>query len=218
MERRRRTAGEGPVTGSSGVRTLAAISLIVLSALVAVHAMTRGFRVLTSEAARRLAVIEQPLPLPDALQADGRELLQGIRDDGRVVLVDFIYTRCESLCTALGNDYQQLQREILRRGLGNRVRLLSLSFDPERDDLQTLEHHQSRLRAVPSVWRASTVPDRVALSRLLEAFGILVIPAGNGDFVHNAAIHVVDPQGRLRGIHDLGRWRTALSHALAIAP
>lgn len=195
-------------------RSLAALAAIAFAALAATWTATLGFRVLTSEAARRLDVARQPLTLPSARLADGRELAAAIRDDGRVVLVDFIYTQCESLCTALGTDYQQLQREIQRRGLGDRVRLLSLSFDPDRDDAATLARHQARLRADPALWQASTIPDPAQRARLLAAFGIVVVPDGRGDFVHNAAIHVVDSQGRLRGIHDLGRWRSALADAL----
>lgn len=195
-------------------RTLAALAVIAVAALVAFWTATSGFRVLTSESARRLSVSRQPLVLPSARLADGRELTAAIRDDGRVVLVDFIYTQCESLCTALGTDYQQLQREIQRRGLGDRVRLLSLSFDPDRDDAATLARHQARLRADPALWQASTVPDAAQRARLLAAFGIVVVPDGRGDFVHNAAIHVVDAQGRLRGIHDPGRWSLALADAL----
>ncbi|WP_374473446.1 SCO family protein [Arenimonas sp.] len=188
--------------------------MIVAAAFAALWSATEGFRVLTSESARRLEVARDPLPLPGARLADGRELRAALRDDGRVVLVDFIYTQCESLCTALGTDYQQLQREILRRGLGGRVRLLSLSFDPGRDSPQVLARHQARLGADPTLWQASTVPDPAQRARLLAAFGIVVVPDGRGDFVHNAAIHVVDAQGRLRGIHDLGRWQSALADAL----
>ena len=43
-----------------------------------------------------------------------------------------------------------------------------------------------------------TVPDAAERAGLLAAFGIVVVPDGRGDFVHNAAIHVVEPDGRLR--------------------
>jgi protein SCO1 len=39
---------------------------------------------------------------------------------------------------------------------------------------------------------------------LLKAFGVTVIPDGAGGFVHNAALHVVDRQGRLIAIFDIG--------------
>lgn len=197
-------------------RTLAAVAVIVACAAAALWTATDGLSALTSETARRLAVAREPLPLPRAHLADGRELGAAIRADGRVVLVDFIYTQCESLCTALGTDYQQLQRELRRQGLGDRVRLLSLSFDPERDDPPTLARHQQRLRADPALWQADTIPDPRERTALLSAFGIVVVQDGRGDFVHNAAIHVVDSQGRLRRIHGLGGWRQALADALAL--
>jgi protein SCO1/2 len=36
----------------------------------------------------------------------------------------------------------------------------------------------------------------------MRAFGVTVIPDGLGGFVHNAAIAVVDPEGRLVAIMD----------------
>src|SRR3546814_5661291 len=48
------------------------------------------------------------------------------------------------------------------------------------------------------------------LGPLLRAFGVIVIPAGQGDFVHNAAIHIVTPAGRLVRIRDPGALATVL--------
>ncbi|MGZ3282693.1 MAG: SCO family protein, partial [Xanthobacteraceae bacterium] len=51
---------------------------------------------------------------------------------GRIVLVEFIYTRCPTLCIALGTSFERMQ-DALRRSGRNDVRLLSISFDPEHD-------------------------------------------------------------------------------------
>ncbi len=201
------------MNAAGGLKTPAALALILGAALAALALVTDGFRVVTSESARRLAVARDPLPLPVAHLADGSELGTDIRADGRVVLLDFIYTHCESLCTALGTNYQQLQREIRQRRLGREVRLLSLSFDPERDDPATLAHYARSLGADPALWQVDTIPDPAERAALLAAVGIVVVPDGHGDFVHNAAIHVVDGDGRLRRIHDLGAWRAALADA-----
>lgn len=207
---------------SEGGRTLLATSIIVLAGIAAFGWATRGFRVLTSEAARRVAVIEQPVVIPDAgLRASlaGMESLRGaLADDGRVVLVDFVYTRCRTLCTALGNEYQQLQRAIRAEGVQDRVRLLSISFDPAHDSATVLQRHASGLRADPAIWRFATIPDPAELATQLDAFGIVAIPDGMGGYAHNAAIHVVTPDGRLQRIRDLGQWRQALRDALAVAP
>jgi protein SCO1/2 len=48
------------------------------------------------------------------------------------------------------------------------------------------------------------VKDQRDLARLLHAFDIVVIREPQGGFQHNAAIHVLDVQGRLSRVLDLG--------------
>lgn len=198
------------------MRTAITLLLVVVISVLAIAGITHGFRVVTSEGARRLVVAENPQLLPDATlrYADGRRatLHDALAGDGRIVLVDFIYTRCESICLALGNEFQQLQRRILAAGLQDRVRLLSISFDPAHDTPAVLARYSERLDANAAVWHFAS-PDNAALAPLLDAFGIVVIGDGNGGFIHNAAIHLVQPDGRLARIFDAGANRPALHTA-----
>ncbi|NMF89628.1 SCO family protein [Aromatoleum petrolei] len=200
------------------MRTAVTCALIVLSGLAAFSEVSAGFRVVTSEAARRLAVREHAPQIPDAMLAGAtaHSLHDDLARDGRIALVDFIYTRCETVCSVLGTEFQQLQQELKRRGLQDRVRLISISFDPA-DDANALARYASRVHADALVWRFERVADPQALRRLLDAFGIVVVPDGMGGFVHNAAIHTLAPDGRLIRIDDVGEARIALRSALARA-
>lgn len=202
------------------MRTAVTCALIVLLGLAAFSEVSAGFRVVTSEAARRLDVREHAPEIPDAMLvgsgAPAYSLRGDLARDGRIALVDFIYTRCESVCSVLGTEFQQLQQEIRKQGLQDRVRLISISFDPA-DDGDTLARYADRMHADGSVWRFASVADSQALRPLLDAFGIVVVPDGIGGFVHNAAIHTVGPGGRLTRIDDLGEARIALRSALARA-
>ena len=78
-----------------------------------------------------------------------------LSDSGTPTIVDFVYTRCASVCTVLGTVFQQMQQAFpasaaIRCGA---VRLLSISFDPDRDDASALAAYASRLGADPRVWR-----------------------------------------------------------------
>ncbi|HJV25938.1 MAG TPA: SCO family protein [Aromatoleum sp.] len=202
------------------MRTAITCALILLLGLAAFSEVSAGFRVVTSEAARRLDVREHAPQIPDAMLAAPGTTAYSLRSDlardGRIALVDFIYTRCESVCSVLGTEFQQLQQEIQKQGLQDRVRLISISFDPA-DDADALSRHASRMHADASVWRFASVADTQALRPLLDAFGIVVVPDGMGGFVHNAAIHTLRPDGRLTRIDDLGAARIALRSALARA-
>ena len=202
------------------MRTIAAAVLLTALAFAAFADMTDGFRVVTSESARRLAVVSRPAGIADAALVDSTETVRSLHGDlagdGRVAIVDFIYTRCESICTVLGSEFQQLQREIVAQGVQDRVRLLTISFDPAHDRPQALARYARQLAAEPSVWRFATAADERELAPLLASFGIVVIPDGLGGYVHNAALHVVTADGRLARILDPGEFRQALHDAVGL--
>ena len=203
-------------------RTFVASALVLFAGLALLLMATEGGNAFTTETLRRAAVERQPRPVPDFIVLDdsGRaQSLRGLIAHGeRIWIVDFMYTRCRTVCTALGSVYQQLQRSIVERGLQGRVGLLSISFDPQHDDAAALRDYARRLRLDPSAWRAVSLASPADRRELLDAFGILVIPAEAGEFEHNAALHLVDARARLVRIVDDADPAAALDAALAAAP
>ena len=193
------------------MKTALAAAVMLLLALAATAGYTDGFQVYTAEQARRLQVARtQPL-LPDTQLVDvqGRQhrLRDWVQGEGRLLIVEFVYTRCETVCRALGSEFQQLQRSIAARGLQDRVALLSLSFDPQHDTPQVLARHAASLQADPAVWRFASVAQAQDLPALLRFFGVTVIADGLGGYQHNAALLGVSPQARLTHIADYGASR-----------
>lgn len=187
------------------MRTLLASLALLLSGGVALSTATDHFRAFTTEAARRLAVREHPVAIP----AVTLETEHGRRVDlaafrGRWLLVDFIYTRCPTYCTTLGSEFAQLQRSLAVPLAQHKVQLLSISFDPGHDTPERLAEYLQRFRTSDSEWLAARPVDQAGLELLEKRFGITVIPDSFGGFTHNAAIHLVDPHGRLVEIFDLG--------------
>ena len=135
---------------------------------------------------------------------------------GKIWLVDFVYTRCQTVCSSLGSIYQQLQAHIEERGLQDKVGLLSISFDPVNDDAAALSAYAARMRMDPGIWQIATLSRWQDRRRLLDAFGIMVVPAPQGEFEHNAALHVVSCDGRLVRIIDYQDFKSALDEAVAI--
>ncbi len=179
-----------------------------------VLAATDGRRVFTAEGARRLDIARRPRAVPVARLEDaaGREW-SSAELRGRTALVDFVYTQCGTLCPRLSSRFAELQERIRERQLGERVQLLSVSFDPERDTPARLEEYARHFAAEPGLWGFARMRDADALRDWLAVFGIVVIPDDRGGFEHNAAIHVVDPQGRLVGVFDLEEVEPALRAA-----
>lgn len=135
-------------------------------------------------------------------------------------LVDLIYTRCASVCRALGSEYQQMQRALLLEQsarLQRGVRLVSVSFDVEHDDPAQLARYGAGLQADPRRWTLAVPATLGDANRLLRSLGVVVVPDGAGGFVHNGAIHLLDARGRLRGLFVFDQWPEALVAAQRLA-
>lgn len=210
-------------------RTTVLSVLIALLAYAAGAWLTHDFQVWTAEGSRRLEVALTPVPAPPTPlhspdMADTTLPLL-LAADGGVTIVDFVYTRCQTICLALGSSFQQMQTHIqegLREGPASAknapgVRLLSISFDPAHDKPAALAAYAQRLKADPRIWRFATARDETALRPLLERFQVVVIPDGMGGFEHNAALLVVDDKGRLVRIFDYADMDTALAWAQRLA-
>jgi protein SCO1 len=196
--------------------TLLACTLLVAAFSAAVAAVTLDLSVWTREDARRLSLERSPVALSpvEMMGHDRRGLAPWSKDRAvaKVYLVDFIYTRCPSLCIALGSAFRRTQEAIVSRGLASKVALLSISFDAERDTIDNAAQYARAHGAAAGVWWVA-IPDAGALARLLQEAGVVVIPDGAGGYAHNGGIHVIDAQGRLLRVFDVEQYEAALDFA-----
>lgn len=185
-------------------RTILLSVTVLLAGGGVLAAATDGFQAFTTETARRVSVRRHPVDLPAVAlegQSGARFTLADFR--GSWLLVDFIYTRCPTFCTVLGGDFAQLERQLAGPIARGQVRLLSISFDPTHDPPAELAAYVRRYQGRDRGWQAARPLTDDGLRQLMAAFGITVIPDGLGGYTHNAAIHLVDPAGRLVDIFDL---------------
>ncbi len=210
-------AASDPMAGLAA--TFAASLAVLLIGLAALFTATGGGAGFTTETLRRSQVAQAPAAIPDFSLVDAQGQLQSLHtllaQDGRVWIVDFIYTRCPTLCLTLGSVFQQLQATIVEQGLQRQVGLLSISFDPANDRPAELQEYARRMQMRPEVWQLVSLQEAADRRRLLDSFGIMVVPAPHGEFEHNAALHVVRPDGQLVRILDLNQPAAAIDAALA---
>ncbi|UCH47728.1 MAG: SCO family protein [Betaproteobacteria bacterium] len=193
--------------------TLLAALVVLSGGLVAGYRFTDGFQAFTLESARRLQAMNSPrllgeLPL-ELAEGEKRTLADW---QGRYVLVDFIFTRCTTLCTAMGSGYARLQHVLASEIESDRVRLLTVSIDPRRDRLTDLAEYRLRYTKDISGWDIGRPKDEQVLAAWLTSFGVVAIPEPLTGIAHNAAIHVVAPNGRLVAIYDLGDFDSAAGY------
>lgn len=216
------------------LRTFFLSAVLALAGYSAAAWLTHGFQVWTAEGARRLEVALNPVLTPnvtiDGPETAAQPLNSWLADGRSVTVLDFAYTRCVSVCLALGSTFQQMQASLLiadpgdargKGGKGNnaaqRVKLLTVSFDGQHDTPAVLRAYAARLNADPTVWRFLRATTPADTARLLAAFGVTVVPDGRGDFEHNAALLVIDQRARLVRVFDYTEHTLALAYARDLA-
>ena len=94
-----------------------------------------------------------------------RELLAG----DEPVMVNFIFTTCQVICPVMSRIFAGVQRELGPEAA--RVRLVSISIDPEQDTPERLRAYAARFGAGPG-WTFLTgrIQDVVAVERAFDAY------------------------------------------------
>lgn len=161
---------------------------------------TSFFSIWTAEDARRVKVLSDRSELPKSTLVSHRQEVRTILDQNKpFVVLDFIYTRCPTVCNSLGFKFKQLQKQIIERNLASQVEVLSISFDLAHDSPKALKRYLSLHRADDAIWSALVPRSNTVLEALKQRFGVVVIDDEFGGFTHNAAIYVIE-NGQLKKI------------------
>lgn len=110
--------------------------------------------------------------VPDAQLLDGagreRRLVSEVMRD-RVVVVDFVYTSCSSVCPALSAIMASVQNDLTER-LGSEVLLLSVAIDPANDTPRAIAAKAKELKASDDwIWLTGS---HAEIATTLRAFGL----------------------------------------------
>jgi protein SCO1 len=195
-----------------------ALLFLLLAGLALYGSLTRGFQTVTSDGARRIDMQRSAPQLDDIalIDSSGRpfSLAQMAARPGHTTLITLAYTTCLDICRTTASGQAYLQQELTARGIDQRVQLLTISFDPARDTPVALAAYGKKMKADPARWTFATVSRQADLARLLDQFGIVVLPDGLGGFIHNGAIFVADDRARLVRSYDIDRPDQALADLL----
>ena len=112
---------------------------------------------------------------------------------GRVVLLDFIYTSCPGPCPAQTHNMRIVQRG-LSDAARSRVRLVSVTIDPETDDAEALAAYAARHGADLSGWSFLTGPV-AEVEDTYGRYGIGITEGEDGAMDHTLRSFVIDDRG-----------------------
>jgi protein SCO1/2 len=148
-------------------------------------------------------------PVPETSLTDQDEKTISLANwRGSAVVMTFIYVRCPlpEFCPLMDRRFAEVQTlSASDPTLRGRVRLLSVSFDPEQDRPAVLREQARTLKADPAVWRFATAPADI-VDRFAATFGVNVIREKDGTITHNLRTAVIRPDGRVFSIADGNQW------------
>ncbi|WP_010677983.1 SCO family protein [Bacillus timonensis] len=184
-------------------RTTFACLLILLFGCALFYTGTDGFRAFTAETARVNQLIEDKPAFPDVTFEDSEGRTYPISEfHDKYVFITFLYTSCTTVCPKLEMNMAQVYEQVPQEYFGKDIVFLSISFDPTRDDPATLRKYRTYFGADGETWRMARISNETELKALLDEFGVIVIPDGRGNFAHNSAFYLVDPNGSLIDVMD----------------
>jgi cytochrome c peroxidase len=148
----------------------------------------------------------------EVLDTRGETRSLGALLDGRLTVLSFVYQSCHdtSGCPLATTVLHRIRQDTAREPeLAERLRLISLSFDPERDTPEHMAHlaHNFRFVEGGSDWLFLTTASPDKLQPILDAYGQAVIrergPDGEetGDLAHVLRVFLIDSERRIRNIY-----------------
>ncbi len=119
--------------------------------------------------------------------------------NGRVWVVDFIFTSCAGECPVMSERMLKLQRE-----LPAGVRFASISVDPGRDTPAALSQYAKNLKADANRWVFLTGSPPTIESLVKDVFLLSYAPGFDPrePITHSTRFVLLDKLGRIRGSYD----------------
>lgn len=139
---------------------------------------------------------------------DGEPVTERILE-GRITVVDFMFTNCPLVCPGMTGAMRGLTDRLKNTG----VRFVSFSVDPERDTPERLREYAALYEADLARWTFLT-GDRATVQRILES-GLMFamsddpsmqIPLQDGstmaNIVHPSRLVLIGPERQVLGMYD----------------
>jgi cytochrome oxidase Cu insertion factor (SCO1/SenC/PrrC family) len=127
---------------------------------------------------------------------------------GSVWVGSFIFTRCNGPCPAVTATMQRLQKELPEELAGGKLKLVTFTVDPARDDLKSLNEYADARNADPKNWLFLTGDEKTVHRLLQEQFKQAVerklgpdVKEGD-EFGHSTRLVLVDKNGVIRAMYE----------------
>ncbi len=129
---------------------------------------------------------------------------------GKIIILDFFFTSCGSICPKLTNNMSKLQHSFSRGGDMRKkvdtsiVQFMSISVDPNRDSVAAIRDYGNKMGVIADNWWLLT-GNRDSIYKF--AFDEMKVDSFsqepvNPDFVHTSRLILIDKKMQVRGYYN----------------
>jgi protein SCO1/2 len=128
---------------------------------------------------------------------------------GKVIVADYFFTHCPSICPALQHNMKKLQDAIklkvdLKSVDTSFVQFISFTVDPERDSASVLKKYADKFGVNPDIWWLLTGPKKTIYDFALTELkmGLQDGEGVDSNFIHTQKMVLLDKDHVVRGYYD----------------
>lgn len=128
---------------------------------------------------------------------------------GKILVVNFFFTTCPTVCPTLTGNIGMLQKAFRRntkieQRFDNAVQFVSISVDPAHDTFQALREYSERFHANHDHWWFLTGDKQSIYDFARNELKLAVGPGDGGadDFIHTEKLTLIDAHRNIRGYYD----------------
>ena len=144
----------------------------------------------------------------EIIDSSGKQMQLGDLLAGRITVLSFIYRSCDDVngCPLATYVMHQARSQMEEHGdLADRVRLVSMSFDPVNDTADAMEAYKKSFPDSEIDWRFVTAPSFNALEPVLEAYDQPIsrtaLENGAVSINHILRVFLIDANGTIRNVY-----------------
>lgn len=152
---------------------LSIISMVVLPANFAYAHEDHSHHMMHDMASKqeiKRTTVNYTIPVIHLVREDGKSVdFAHDLDDGRAVILNFVYTTCTEICPLTSETFTQFQSRLGKNR--SKVHMVSVSIDPEQDTPASLRQYAKKYKAKPQ-WNfyTGTVAASIETQKAFDAY------------------------------------------------
>lgn len=134
--------------------------------------------------------------------------LKDNEDNGKIIVADFFFTHCPTICPRLTSNMKLLQQSITNtQRVGDKtpdfIHFISFSIDPERDSVPQIKKWADRFQVNPDQWWLLTGDKKVIYDLAINDMKLPTVDGHGVDtsFIHTDRFVLIDRNRNIRGYY-----------------